>query len=170
MSLHRLLVVVLWFLGIYHVSANQMFVSNTNIDCPDAKAGSGFPSASIMNGSTLSGFTGTPADCCAQCANISVLVAPWKQPHPSPYIRCAAYTHVAGRACLLHPSCSDLGTRILSQTGNTSGLLRPGTHSPTPWPPNIPPQPIGKAPKDAKNVLLIISGNRQPCRGSLDLK
>ena len=166
MTLRRLPIVLFLCLGVYHASPKKIF-SNTLIDCPDAKADSGFPSASIMNGSTLSGFTGTAAECCAQCANISVLITPWNQPHPSPYIRCAAYTHIAGRACLLHPSCSDLGTRMSSQAGNTSGLLRPGTHSPTPWPPKITPRPIGQAPKGAKNVLLIISGNTQPCAEGL---
>ena len=127
--------------------------------CADAQDESGWSSAALMNGSIRSGYTGTAGDCCARCANTSILVTPWKQPRPSPYIRCAAYTHVAGRACLLHPSCSDLGTRESSQSGNTSGLLLPGTHSPTPWPPNIPLPVVGKAPAGAKNVLLIISGN-----------
>ena len=113
--LHRLTVILLLRTGVRYVSSNETLGSEVHATCPDAKGDSGFPSAPIMNGSTLTGFTGTVTECCARCGNISILLSPWKQPRPSPYIRCAAYTHVAGRACLLHPSCSDLGARVLSQ-------------------------------------------------------
>ena len=135
------------------VSAAPLHSSSTAAAPPSCGAleqNTGYPHSAAGPGSSTT-FHGDAAACCAKCA---------KEP------KCAAFSwHPQGgnnnHMCALHPAGKPIGAKV-KKSGCTSGIVRPGDIPPPTPPP--PPQPIKPAPKGAKNVLFIISDDRECCR------